>query len=225
MLRGALRGEIGEDQAAREQPVEIESADRQLDRNDGAARSGQVHFAACAFADGDIEQPGERGAVVFRDQVKHGGPDQLRGVLAGHRAKPRVRVEDDPTGGDGGGAFAHRLDDEPVRAVGGGVDLLMAGQADDQRVDGAGPDRLDRLLQFAQLGLHFGQLGAVLRGALTRRARGGRAWTSGSRHRRAGRVLTRLSQYLRRLFGQLRYRSARWLPSPWNSLTVEAPVR
>ena len=66
------------------------------------------------------------------DQVKHRGPDQFRGVLAGHRAKPRVCVEDYPTGGDGGGAFVHRLDDEPVGAVGGreGVDLLLSGRAD-----------------------------------------------------------------------------------------------
>jgi hypothetical protein len=46
ILRGALRGEIGEDQGPQEHPVEVESADRQLDRNGRAARSGQVHVAA-----------------------------------------------------------------------------------------------------------------------------------------------------------------------------------
>jgi hypothetical protein len=45
-LRGPLRGEVGQDQAPQEHPVEVETADRQQDRNRRATRSGQVHFAA-----------------------------------------------------------------------------------------------------------------------------------------------------------------------------------
>jgi hypothetical protein len=116
--------------------------------------------------------------VHVGDEVERRSADQLRGAAAGHRAKPRVGVEDHSPGRDGGGAFVHRLDDEPVGAVGAhqGVDLLLSGRADHQRVDSTAPDRLDRLPRLAQLSPQLGQLG---RPAFPGRLEGEGAWASG----------------------------------------------
>src|SRR5580700_9768942 len=72
----------------------------------------------------------------------------------------------------------------------------MAGRANDQRVDAAGPDRLDHLLQLAQLCPHFGQVGAVVPVAFP------------------GHAVTRLSQGLRRL-SQRPARSSGPAPRPF----------
>ena len=58
-LRRALRGQVGQHQAAQQHAVEVEAADRQQDRDRRALGAGQHHLAPGAVPGADLEQPGE----------------------------------------------------------------------------------------------------------------------------------------------------------------------
>ena len=180
-LGDAPVGEIGKDHGSQEHAVEVKSVDRQQNRNGYAIRSGQVQLSAGVAADADVEQLGEPGAVGPVDQVNRCRADQILHGPADHRAQPGVGTQDQAPGGDGGRPVVHRLDDQPVGAVGASerVDPLIPGPPDHQRVDPTAPDGLDRLVRLAQLRPHLGELGGVRR-VFPRRSRRVSARTRGA---------------------------------------------
>ena len=88
-FRGALCGQVGEDQAAQEHAFELEAADRQQDRDGRAFRPGHLHFTTGTVSGAHLEEPAERAAAG------RGGP----GPGQGCRPVPWRRARSSRPGG------------------------------------------------------------------------------------------------------------------------------
>ena len=98
----------------------------------------------------EILRKGEAGRDVHK--IEEGGAQDFFERRGQHFGESRVRIKDAPAGVEGDGAFAHGFDEQAVGVVGAleGEDLRAFRALDDECIDGAGADGLERLAGFRE---------------------------------------------------------------------------
>src|SRR5579871_4294124 len=150
---GMLLGrEIGNDQKQRRSLVESKGADPDQRGRRAAVPAPELQFAAGRLFRAVVKQICEARCIFRRNEIRHRFADEVRDRIAEEMSKMAVAVKNPPVLAEGQRALVHPLDHQ---AIG----LLRAGErrnhwsprtSDDQRVDGALGDRLQRLLGLSQ---------------------------------------------------------------------------
>ena len=133
--------------------VEVDGGGRDQERDVAAVGAASSQLAARGLGGAGLEQGRQGLLLALADVVDQVASDHAVALDVEEVGKLGVGEQDDATLGDGGGAFAHALDDHPVRPVGAGerVDLLALGRAEDDGVDTAAADGGQGLLEVGDL--------------------------------------------------------------------------